>query len=129
MNVAKLIQFWSQIRDGLIETVEKFSDDDLNYTAVENGYSVKQLILHIAHEEYGEIQYGLTRKIDEFSPPFRDEEYQNLESLKSLLANVHSETIDYLENLNGNELEADVCIPQEPGAVVPHAGICAGAVG
>lgn len=105
MKVAKIIQLWSHIREGLSETIEKFADGDLNYIAFENGYSVKQIILHIAHEEYGEIQYGLTRKIDEFPPRFRENEYQRLKPIKTLLASVHNETISFLESLDDNELE------------------------
>ena len=68
MDVTKIVQFWNQIRQGLVETIEKFSNEDLDYVVYENGYSVRQIILHIAQEEYGEIQYGITREIDEFPP-------------------------------------------------------------
>ena len=105
MKVMKIIQLWSQIREGLSETIEKFTDQDLDYLPFENGYSVKQLMLHIAHEEYGEIQYGLTRKIDEFPPRFREVEYQELESIRTLLSSVHNETIVFLEGLDDHELE------------------------
>jgi uncharacterized damage-inducible protein DinB len=105
MKVAKIIQIWSQIRAGLLDTINKFTDKDLDYIAFENGYSVKQIILHIAHEEYGEIHYGMTRKLDEFPPQFQESDYQSLESIRALLANVHSETIAYLESLDDNELE------------------------
>jgi uncharacterized damage-inducible protein DinB len=105
MKAAKIIQIWSQIRGGLLETINKFTDEDLNYIAFENGYSVKQIMLHIAHEEYGEIQYGLTHKLNEFPSPFRESEYQGLESVRALLASVHHETIAYLKSLDDNELE------------------------
>ena len=105
MKVAKIIQLWSQIREGLIDTVDRFADEDLTYTPVENGYSVGQIILHIAQEEYGEIQYGLTREIDEFPPQFREDEYRTIQATKALLASVHSETVTYLETLDDDELE------------------------
>jgi uncharacterized damage-inducible protein DinB len=105
MKVAKLTQFWSQIRGGLLETVDKFNDDDLNYVPFESGYSVGQIILHIAHEEHGEIQYGLTRKLGEFPAPFREAEYQTIDSLKGLLAWVHSETGLYLQTLYDEDLD------------------------
>lgn len=105
MKVAKIIQIWSQIREGLIDTVDRFADEDLAYTPVDQGYSVGQIILHIAQEEYGEIQYGLTREIDEFPPQFRKDQYQTIQSTKALLATVHNETIKYLENLDDDDLE------------------------
>jgi uncharacterized damage-inducible protein DinB len=104
MKTEKIIQFWGQIREGLMDTVEKFSDKDLNYVAFEDGYSVGEIILHIAQEEYGEIQYGLTRKLDKFPPQFRGDEYQTIESMKALLAAVHNETIDYLRHIDEDGL-------------------------
>jgi uncharacterized damage-inducible protein DinB len=105
MKVTKIIQIWSRIRGGLLETINKFTDEDLDYIAFENGYSVKQIILHIAHEEYGEIQFGLTRELGEFPPQFREDEYRGLESIRALLSSVHSETIAYLESLDDKDLD------------------------
>lgn len=68
MKVTKILKFWNQIRQGLVETIEKFSNEDLDYVVYENGYSVRQIILHIAQEEYGEIRYVITHEIDEFPP-------------------------------------------------------------
>jgi uncharacterized damage-inducible protein DinB len=107
MTVAKIIQFWSQIRADLIDTIDKFTGEDLSYTPVENGYSVGEIILHIAHEEYGEIQYGLTREIGEFPPPFPNEEYPSIRSIKGLLASVHKQTIEYLETLDDTDLDQE----------------------
>ena len=107
MKVAKIIQLWSRIRKDLFGTIDKFTDKDLGYIAFENGYSVGQIILHIAHEEYGEIQYGLTYEINEFPPGFQEEEYQTIDSMKALLASVHNETTKYLETVADDELEND----------------------
>ncbi|MGD8463512.1 MAG: DinB family protein [Anaerolineae bacterium] len=107
MTVAKIIQFWSQIRADLIDTIDKFTGEDLSYTPVENGYSVGEIILHIAHEEYGEIQYGLTREIAEFPPQFSKDEYQTLQSIQALLAGIHKQTIEYLETLDDTDLDQE----------------------
>ena len=108
MNIAKIVQFWNQIRKGLIETIEKFTDEELDYVAYENGYSVRQIILHIAQEEYGEIQYGITREIDEFPPEYQEDAYPTIESLKVLLASVHNDTYSYLESLGDKDLESEI---------------------
>jgi uncharacterized damage-inducible protein DinB len=107
MKSEKIKQYWSGVRVGLIDTIEKFSEEDLSYISFESGYSVGQIILHIAQEEYGEIQYGLTREIDEFPPAFADEKYQTLASIKTLLARVHGDTIKFLDTLNDDDLEKD----------------------
>lgn len=107
MRMTKIEQFWNRIRKSLIETIDKFGNGDLNYIPFENGYSVRQIILHIAHEEYGEIQYGLARAIDGFPPEYREDEYQTFESLKALLASVHNQTSEYLETIDNDELGSD----------------------
>jgi uncharacterized damage-inducible protein DinB len=105
MKVEKIKGYWGQIRDGLITSIDKFSDEDLGYIPLENGYSVRRIILHIAHEEQGEIQYGLTREMDDFPPEFREEEYPGLPSIRSVLAMVHAHTIEYLDTLDDQELD------------------------
>jgi uncharacterized damage-inducible protein DinB len=107
MSLTKIDQFWGQIRKSLIETIDKFAYGDLSFIPVEDGYSVRQIILHIAHEEYGEIQYGLAHAIDEFPPEYREDEYQTIESMKTLLASVHNQTSKYLETIDNGELEND----------------------
>jgi len=108
MNVAKIVEFWKQIRKGLIDTIEKFTDDELDYVAYDGGYSVRQIILHIAQEEYGEIQYGITREIDAFPPPYPEDSYPTIGSIKALLASVHAETHSYVESLADEDLEKEI---------------------
>ena len=48
MNAAKLVQYWDQIRSGLVGTVEKFSDEELDTMPFDGSYSVRQIVLHIA---------------------------------------------------------------------------------
>lgn len=108
MKVTKIFQIWNQIRKGLIDTIEKFTDEELSYVAYSNGYSVRQIILHIAQEEYGEIQYGITREINEFPPQYQEDAYPTIESLKALLASVHKDTYMYLESLGDEDLESEI---------------------
>jgi uncharacterized damage-inducible protein DinB len=108
MNVARIVQFWNRIRNGLIDTLAKFTDEELGFVACENGYSVRQIMLHIAQEEYGEIQYGITREIETFPPEYREDAYPTLESIKALLASVHNQTCSYLESLTDKDLESEI---------------------
>jgi uncharacterized damage-inducible protein DinB len=108
MNTTKIIQFWNQIRKGLIETIGKFSDEELNYVPFEGGYSVRQIMLHIAQEEYGEIQYGITRKLDAFPPPYAQDSYPTIDSIKGLLATVHEDTGRLLESLADEDLSKEI---------------------
>lgn len=108
MKVTRIIQFWNQIRKGLIDTIEKFTAEELDYVAYDKGYSVRQIVLHIAQEEYGEIQYGITCEIDVFPPQYPEDAYPTIESMKALLASVHDETYTYLESLGDEDLEGEI---------------------
>lgn len=104
MTAQRVIQLWAQVREGLLETIDRFTDRDLLFVALKNGYSVGEIIQHIAHEEYGEIQYGLTFKLDEFPAKFPEEEYGTIDSSKALLARVHNETTEYLRSIDDSDL-------------------------
>lgn len=108
MTISKIVEFWSRIRRGLIDTIERFGDDELDYVATENGYSVRQIILHIAQEERGEIQYGITRSLDRFPDPYDQQSFPTIDSLKGLLDSVHLETTQFLESLDDEELSNDI---------------------
>jgi uncharacterized damage-inducible protein DinB len=108
MKVEKIIQFWNQIRKGLLETIDKFTEDELDFIPFNNSYSVRQTLLHIAQEEYGEIQYGITHKINHFPDPYDELAYPTIESIKVLLTSVHSETLMYLESLRDEDFFSEV---------------------
>jgi uncharacterized damage-inducible protein DinB len=108
MNSAKVMQFWTNIRQGLIDTIDKFSDEELDYVPFEGSYSVREIMLHIAQEEYGEIQYGITGELDGFPPPYSQDSYPTSVSVETLLADVHRETLAVLESLEGEELEKEI---------------------
>lgn len=107
MQTEHIIQHWNRIREGLDQTIAKFNPEDLDFRPIEGGYSVREIILHIAQEEYGEIQYGLTRQLGEFPGPFSAQDHPTLPSLTSLLERIHSETLDYLQSLERSALKGD----------------------
>jgi uncharacterized damage-inducible protein DinB len=108
MQAAKLFHLWDRIRFGTVGTIEMFDEDELDFISYRGGYSVRQIILHIAQEEYGEIQYGITGEIDEFPPEYPPESYPTIDSLKGLLADVHDKTRKYLESISNEDLEKDI---------------------
>jgi len=111
MTVNELIARWEGVRAGLLATIERFSAQELDYVAVQSGYSVTQLILHIAHEEEGEIRYGVTRELTEWPPEFAPSQYPSLEALIRVLTEVHQRTESYLRTLRDADLEREVETP------------------
>jgi uncharacterized damage-inducible protein DinB len=111
VSVSRVTDLWDRIRKGLIDTIDKFTDEDLDYIPFPNGYSVRQIMLHIAQEEYGEIQYGITRTIDAFPPQFRGGEYPTVRSVQELLARVHEGTDKYMRSLDDEEFGKEIDAP------------------
>jgi uncharacterized damage-inducible protein DinB len=64
-------------------------------------------MLHIAQEEYGEVQYGLTYELDQFPAAYQQADYPSLKSIKSRLEQVHKQTVEYLRSLDDADLQAD----------------------
>jgi uncharacterized damage-inducible protein DinB len=108
MRAEWVITKWGQIRDGLRDTMDKFSEDELSYRPFERGYSVREIMLHIAQEELGEIQYGITAELDAFPEAFEAADYPSIESVTAVLNDVHQRTLEYLDQLEEEDLESEV---------------------
>ncbi|MEJ2597122.1 MAG: DinB family protein [Anaerolineales bacterium] len=111
MNVYYILDHWKNVRTGLLETIDKFDQAELDFKPYAGRWSVRQLILHIAQEENGEFNYGIRQVMDEFPPEYDPQRYPTLESVKSLLASVHAQTIKYLQTLNARDLEKEILAP------------------
>jgi uncharacterized damage-inducible protein DinB len=108
MKIDWIISTWDRIRDGLVEIMDKFSEDELAYVAFENGYSVRQIMLHIAQEERGEIQYGITGDLDAFPSDYLQEEFPTKDSILTLLSDIHERTMTFLQSLEDDDLYGEI---------------------
>jgi uncharacterized damage-inducible protein DinB len=103
-----LLVKWAQVRAGLLETIERFSDAELAYRPFEGAHSVGEIILHIAHEEDIEVRYGLAKQAADLPPPYESARYQDKTSILGPLAEVHEFTNDYLAGLKNSDLLVEV---------------------
>ena len=55
---------WEGIRASLAAVVDSFLEEELDFQPFPGSCTVCEIILHIAQEEYGEVQYGIIREID-----------------------------------------------------------------
>ena len=108
MKTVHLLSPWQSIREGLFQVLDSFTLEDLDYKPFPDSFSVREIILHIAQEEYGEVQYGLTRKLRDFPLPYEPEDYPSMDSLKRLLKEVHDETLVFLDELDEDALEGEI---------------------
>jgi uncharacterized damage-inducible protein DinB len=111
MDKRYLISQWDSVRSGLHATVDKFTDSDLDFKPFGDAMSVRELILHIAHEEHGELRLGIMQDISEFPPAYPADEYGSLAEIRARLDSVHADTMDYIDTLHEGDLEREVVTP------------------
>lgn len=109
--VELFISEWGRVREGLLTTIDAFEDGDLGYRAYDGAWPVGQLMLHIAHEERGEVQFGITRALDAWPDEYALAEYPTVEAIKTLLVEVHAQTETYLQTLGDADLSGVVETP------------------
>jgi uncharacterized damage-inducible protein DinB len=106
-----LRQHWADVRSKLSGLVGRLDDADLDFRAYEGAWSIGELVLHIAHEEYGEVGYGITDELQEWPPEFPGEETEASSRLLSRLAEVHAATERFMEGLTDAELGSEIETP------------------
>jgi uncharacterized damage-inducible protein DinB len=110
-SITHLIDRWTNVRTRLLTTVDKFSEAELDYRPFPTSWTVRRLMLHIAHEEQGEFNHGLTQILSQFPPEYDPLNYPDRAALKALLAQVHEPNLAYLATLTDADLERIVHTP------------------
>ncbi len=90
MDAATLFKYWSQVRQGLFEALDKLSDSQLDFVPHPGLWSLRETVCHIAGTEEGWLRFFTANCWHE--DPYRLEYYPTVASLKELLTKVHSET-------------------------------------
>ena len=111
MLVAYFRGHWQNVRAGLIETVGKFHDDELDFRPYAAAWSVRELMLHIAQEEHGEMGYGIRQSLSAFPDPYAPAAYANVATIQALLAAVHASSEEYLQGLGDDDLARTIETP------------------
>src|SRR5436309_9254180 len=104
MLLAYLRSQWTNVRAGLIETVGKFHDDELDFRPYAAAWSVRELMLHIAQEEHGELGYGIRQSLSTFPAAYAPAAYASVATIQALLAAVHASSEEYLQGLGDDDL-------------------------
>lgn len=111
MSIDYLIARWQAVRTQLLATIAKFTEADLNFRPYPAAWTVRQLMLHLAQEEHGEFNYGLTQTLPDFPPEYYPDAYPDLGSIEALLSRVHAPNIEYLLSLADADLERVIQTP------------------
>src|SRR5262249_7764165 len=108
MNVVYIRTQWQSVRAGLVETIAKRRDDELDVKPYPTAWTVRELVLHIAQEEQGERDYGVRQTLDAFPAAYDPQEYATREAIQALLAAVHAATVAYLGTVEDGDLERTI---------------------
>jgi uncharacterized damage-inducible protein DinB len=106
-----LISRWDSVRGGLESTIDKFTDADLDFKPFPQAMSVRELMLHIAHEEFGEFRLGIVQDIPDFPPAYPPEDYRSLDEIRTRLDSVHADTLGYVQALDEEDLRREIVTP------------------
>ena len=114
MDKAYLLAHWQAVRAGLYQTIDAFQDEELVFRPFPSSWTVRELMLHIAHEEDGELRYGVLQDLKEFPAAYAPGAYPTIASIKETLDRVHAETMRFLESLPESDLGRTITTPWGP---------------
>lgn len=111
MKLDEYFGHWEEVRSGLLETLDKFKAEDLDFQPFEDGWSVRMIGVHIANTEDGWLRYVIQKVIDEW-PEWPDlEATADVGAIKHKLNEVHPSTMRYLGELDVDDLDQVIDAP------------------
>jgi uncharacterized damage-inducible protein DinB len=114
MNAAELFGHWRVVRRGLLEALDRLTDQQLGFMPHERLWSLGTVARHIANAEEGWFRHIATGELEAW-PPFVIEGEATVESVKNLLAETHRRTEEYLTTLDATELDRTIEAPWGAG--------------
>ena len=108
MNLREFFSPWDQIHKDTLKVLDLFSEKELRFVPLENGWSVGRTALHIADAEEGWFRHIATREIDSWPSHFTLENYPTKAAIQTLLAETHAKTMAYLETLTIPDLNTTI---------------------
>jgi uncharacterized damage-inducible protein DinB len=111
MNVREFFKHWDEVRTNLFRALDLLSDDQLDFVPREGLWSLGEVARHIANAEEGWFRFGIAREYDEWPAAYPAADYPTVESVKTLLTEVHARTLSYLDTLSMADLEKKIKAP------------------
>jgi uncharacterized damage-inducible protein DinB len=92
---------WPAVREGTLEVIDAFNDEDLSYVPVEGGWNVARIMLHIG----GAAEYWLHSGVltgERTDPGVKRtlENYPTIVAIKTYLADQHQRSMNLLEGFD-----------------------------
>jgi uncharacterized damage-inducible protein DinB len=104
LSLGEFFSHWTGVRAGLLETINKFQDDELIHVPFEASRPVGQIMLHIGDAEEGWFRYVVKRDLGQW-PEYALDSYPTRAAIKDLLEQIHARTETYLATLTLTDLD------------------------
>jgi uncharacterized damage-inducible protein DinB len=105
VKLDQLFSHWDHIHQDTLDVCDMFSEAELDHRAYKGGWSVRQIVLHIASAEDGWFRFIATNEYKDWPPSPALKDYPTLESIKNLLKVNHEKTKGYLGSKSIDDLE------------------------
>jgi len=103
-----ILQQWERVRQGTLVTLGLFQEDELGFSPAPGLRSIREIALHIAHEEAIEILHGAARTLADLPQAYSAGDYPTAASVRALLEGVHARSLEYLGELDGAALHRPI---------------------
>jgi uncharacterized damage-inducible protein DinB len=111
MQLSALFSHWQQIHQDTLQTIARFTPNDLSFKPFETSWTAAQIMLHIADAEAGWFQYVVQRQLTGWPEQYTPENYPTLADIHSALEEVHQQTQQYIASLDEGDLEREIISP------------------
>lgn len=100
---------WPQVREGTLEVIDAFDDEDLAYVPVAGGWNVARIMLHIGGAADYWLHSGRLTGVRTDSGVKRTlENYPTIETIKAYLSDQFTRSIELLESFTPESWTAPV---------------------
>lgn len=111
MDAKELLERWIDVRKGLFQALDKLTDMQLGFVPREGLWSLGTVARHIAGAEEGWFRHVVTREHPEWPAEYAEEDYPTVESVKTLLSEVHARTEAYLTTVEATAVNQVIEAP------------------
>jgi uncharacterized damage-inducible protein DinB len=111
MTMNEVLRHWDTVRAGLVETVGLLRDEEQNFRPFTRARNVREMVLHIGHEEQIEFNHGLSQTLPNVPPEPDPASYPDRAALLGWLEAVHAPNRAFLSALGDEGLNRIIHTP------------------
>ena len=111
MDAKYLFGQWQAVRKGLVQALDKLTDEQLMFTPREGLWPIGTVASHIAETDELWLRYFIHGKYPDSWDGWDVAHYHTISAVKDLLAETHQRTEQWLDTLSNDDLDREVALP------------------